>query len=440
MRDGKKITQNIIWLMFDSFFILFLQFVVGVKVANYYGANLYGKYSYAVSLIAFAAIFFELINGRVIKKFYNGDNFDRVVYNVNLFRNTIAIILFISIFIFRFFIKMDSILFYMLVFMCLDNVLVTSTSGIENFFEFKLESKRIVISNNIVKLISYVLQYIGMLFGMGIIFLPIIRCIGNFIRMIILKYQYRKNYLSNIEIKKEKFDKVLIYKMIYDSRFLWISFISFLVYTQIDRIMIEHYMGEAEVGIYTIGFQLSGILAILIGPVQNSLFPKMLELYRKDYKGYYDFYLFANSCMTQLYIFLTLLSIVVVKLLFGYVYTAQYLGAIDVYIILAFSILVKANGSLQTGHMTLKDITKKSAYKTFVSLIINVGLNAILIKKYGVNGAAIATLITQIIALLIMDFFIPEYREHAWIQLKSFNTFAFVKQGYNFFKRGGRDV
>lgn len=440
MGEGKKITQNIAWLMFDSFFILFLQFVVGVKVANYYGAELYGKYSYAVSLIAFAAIFFELINGRVIKKFYDGDNFDKIVHNVNVFRNSIAIFLFVSIFIFRIFVKMDNLLFYMLVFMCLDNILVTSTSGIENFFEFKLESKRIVISNNIVKLISYVLQYIGMLLGMGIVFLPIIRCIGNFIRMLILKYQYRKEYLKNIERKKDRFDRRLIYRMVYDSRFLWIGFISFLVYSQIDRIMIKHYMGEADVGIYTIGFQLAGILAILIGPVQNSLFPKMLELYRKDYKGYYNFYLFANSCMTQLYLVLTLISIVVVKLLFGYVYSAQYLGAIDVYIILAFSILVKANGSLQTGHMTLKDITKKSAYKTFISLVINVVLNVILIKKYGVNGAAIATLITQIISLIIMDFFIPEYREHAWIQLKSFNTFVFVKKGYNLIKRGGRDV
>ena len=64
----KKITKNIGWLIFDQFFILFLQFIVGVKIANYYGAEVYGKYSYALSLVAFSGIFFELLNSRVIKK------------------------------------------------------------------------------------------------------------------------------------------------------------------------------------------------------------------------------------------------------------------------------------------------------------------------------------------------------------------------------------
>lgn len=53
----RKVIQNIGWLMFDKFFILFLQFIVGVKVANYYGAELYGKYAYAISLVAFSEIF-----------------------------------------------------------------------------------------------------------------------------------------------------------------------------------------------------------------------------------------------------------------------------------------------------------------------------------------------------------------------------------------------
>ena len=78
--------------------------------------------------------------------------------------------------------------------------------------------------------------------------------------------------------------------------------------------------------------------------------------------------------------------------------------------------------------MTLKNITKKSFYKTLISLILNIILNALLIPRYGIDGAAIATLITQFIALFLIDFFIAEYREQAWIQLKSFNTFYLLKE------------
>ena len=53
--------------------------------------------------------------------------------------------------------------------------------------------------------------------------------------------------------------------------------------------------------------------------------------------------------------------------------------------------------------------------------MINIVLNYIFIKKYGVIGAAISTSITHFITLFVLDFFIKEYREQAGIQLRSLN-------------------
>lgn len=436
MNNGiKKIINNIGWLIFDKVFILLLQFFVGVKIANYYGATLFGQYSYAISLVAFSNIFFELINSRVLKKYYTKNNFNILVFNTNFFKNSIAIILFFIPIIYKFFYKIDDTLFCLLLLLCLDNVLMTATSGIENFFEYKLEAKRIVISNNIVKIISYFLQYICMILNKGIIFIAIVRCIGSLIRVIILKYQYNSSYLGKLENKSVKLDIKLIVKIIDESKYLWFSFVSFLIYTQTDRLMINHYLGVEEVGVYTIGMQLSSILAILIGPIQNSLFPKFLELYRNDYQKYYNFYKLTNTIITQFYLIITLISIIVVKYTFKYVYSSQYDGAILIYSILAFSVFIKANGSLQTSHMTIKNITKKSFYKTLVSLILNIILNILLIPKYGINGAAIATLITQFIALFLIDFFIKEYQEQAIIQLKSLNLIYLIKEIKKYLKK-----
>lgn len=436
MNNGiKKIINNIGWLIFDKVFILLLQFFVGVKIANYYGATLFGQYSYAISLVAFSNIFFELINSRVLKKYYTKNNFNILVFNTNFFKNSIAIILFFIPIIYKFFYKIDDTLFCLLLLLCLDNVLMTATSGIENFFEYKLEAKRIVISNNIVKIISYFLQYICMILNKGIIFIAIVRCIGSLIRVIILKYQYNSSYLGKLENKSVKLDIKLIVKIIDESKYLWFSFVSFLIYTQTDRLMINYYLGVEEVGVYTIGMQLSNILAILIGPIQNSLFPKFLELYRNDYQKYYNFYKLTNTIITQFYLIITLISIIVVKYTFKYVYSSQYDGAILIYSILAFSVFIKANGSLQTSHMTIKNITKKSFYKTLVSLILNIILNILLIPKYGINGAAIATLITQFIALFLIDFFIKEYQEQAIIQLKSLNLIYLIKEIKKYLKK-----
>ncbi|MCJ8342949.1 MAG: polysaccharide biosynthesis C-terminal domain-containing protein, partial [Cetobacterium sp.] len=85
------------------------------------------------------------------------------------------------------------------------------------------------------------------------------------------------------------------------------------------------------------------------------------------------------------------------------------------------------NGALQTGHMTLKKITKKSFYKTLVGLILNVSLNLYLIPKFKIDGAALATAITQFVTLFLMDYFIPEYREQFFIQVKSLNPLNLIK-------------
>lgn len=238
----KKLLFNILWLVFDKIFILLLQFFVGVKIANYYGATLFGQYSYAISLVAFSNIFFELINSRVLKKYYTKENFNILVFNTNFFKNSIAIILFFIPIIYKFFYKIDNTLFYLLILLCLDNILMTATSGIENFFEYKLEAKRIVISNNIVKIISYFLQYICMILNKGIIFIAIVRCIGSLVRVIILKHQYNSSYLGKLENKSVKLDIELIVKIIDESKYLWFSFVSFLIYTQTDRLMINHYL------------------------------------------------------------------------------------------------------------------------------------------------------------------------------------------------------
>lgn len=423
----KKITKNIGWLIFDQFFILFLQFIVGVKVANYYGADIYGKYAYAASLVGFSGIFFEILNSRVIKKYYTEENFNNIVYNITFFKNTIAIILFLVPIGLKLFIGIDNTLFFLLIFMCLDNILSTTTFGIENFFEYKLESRRIVISNNIVKVISYSLQYICMELNMKIVIIPIVRCIGSFIRVCLLKYQYKNNYIVD-KNKKKELDINLLWKMIDEGKMLWVSFVAFLIYTQMDKMMIKYYLGEKEIGIYSIGVALSSIFAILIGPIQNSIYPKMLELYKKNKEEYYKFYLKVNTIVTYLYLILAVISIFVMKCLFKYVYSTEYNGAIMVYSILTISVLVKANAIFQMSHMVIKNITKKSFYKTLTGLIMNTILNMILIPKYGINGAAIATTITHFMTLICMDCFITEYREHFFMQVKSFNIFnIFIK-------------
>lgn len=419
-----KILKNIGWLLFDKVFILILQFFIGVKIANYYGSDNFGMYNYAISIIAFSSILFELLNDRVIKKFFEDQKFSLVVFNVNIFRNFMAILILAFTIIAGFLLKLSTLFYYTLIFLCIDNLLITSTQGIEIYFDYKLNSKNLVILNNIVKLLSYSLQYVFVILGYSILIIPIVRCLGSFIRLVILKYMYKVIYL-----KKEKIELnlnfILIKDIIKESFFLWLTFIGFLIYTQTDKIMLGSMLGNKEVGIYSIAGNLTQVLIILITPIQISIFPKMLELYRKNYKEYYRFYFNVNFIITQSYLFLSVLSIIVVNILFLKIFSTEYILAIPTYAILTVSVFFRANGALQTTHVTIKNITKKIFYKTMAGSVVNIILNYIFIKTHGVIGAALSTAIAHFLTLFVMDFFIKEYREQAWIQLKSLNPFYF---------------
>lgn len=420
---NNPVVKNIIWLVMDKFLMLFLQFFVGIKVANYYGSETYGVYAYAGAVVAFFPIVLEIINPRVIKEYY-GEDFNHVVSCVTTIRNICSFVLLLGVIVYGMVFNISRELYYLLVLLSLDSFLICWTFGIENYFEFKLLSKKTVVANNIVKVLAYILQYIGIMLQFTIVIIPIIRVIGSLIRGIILKRAYFKEYGERI---KFILDKSLTFKMIGESYYLWISFVAFIIYTQIDKIMIGNMLGDREVGIYTIGLQLSSILAILIGPFQNSIYPKLMEAYKRDYNEYKKIYLKSNTLFTQIYILGGILSIFVVKWLFPYLYSSEYRGAILTYSILTISIFFKANGALQTGHMTLKKITKKSFYKTLVGLILNVSLNLYLIPKFKIDGAALATAITQFVTLFLMDYFIPEYREQFFIQVKSLNPLNLIK-------------
>ena len=427
-----KILKNIFWIFFDKLFLAILQFFVGTKIANYYGSESFGIYNLAITIVSFSTLFFELISERVIKKFFLYHKFNLIVYNINFFRNTISVILFLlTVFFGKIYIT-NQLFYYTLILLCFDNILLTTTSGIEIYFNYKLNSKNIVILNNIIKLISYTGQYIGILLNYSIIMVPITRCLGSIIRIFVLKKMYKTNYLKDKK-SKLKINIVLLVKMYKESIYLWLGFLGSLVYTQMDKLMLGGMLGNKAVGVYSVAVTLSQFLAIIIFPIQVSIYPKMLELYKKNKKEYYIFYQKCNILITQFYLITSILSIFVVKALFLKIYSFEYVDAISIYSVLTVSVFFKANGALQTGHVTIRNIAKKTVYKTFSGLIINMILNYYFIKKFGIIGAALATAITNFITLFLLDFFIKEYYRQAIIQLKSLNIFN-LKDMKNMFK------
>lgn len=419
-----SIKNNIGWLIFDKIFILILQFVVGVKIANHYGSYQYGKYSYALSIIAFVPMLLEIINTRIVKLYFYKYNFNIIVSVVSTFKNLISIIIFIGILFSRCILNYDIELYWILVILSLDNIFASMTLGIENYFDYKLQSRYIVISNNIVKIVSYTMQYLAIIFNLSVIMIPIARCFGDLFRAFILKYQYQAKYCI---INKFMLNKKIIIKMINESILIWFSLISYTIASNIDRIMLKNLLDLESVGIYSIANQLVSILLIIIGPFQNTIFSELIKIYNSDKFLYKKKYIYFTKVLTGIYIIGIPISFLVLQKGFKYVFSSDYNQAVSLYMILSLVALVKANVFLRSSHLVLSNNRSLILKSETIAAVINIFLNYILINRYGVKGAAISTLISQIISLWVVDIFSKEGRKLLNYHLKGFWIFNIFK-------------
>lgn len=418
-----KLLKNILWLLFDKVFILFLQFFVGVKIANYYGSEIYGNYTYAMSIIAFSPVFLEIINARVVKKYYDDNDIGIVIRSVTLLKKIVSVFIVIICIVISLFSSNKELLVFLII-LSINNMFIVSTFGLENYFEFKLESKYVVIANNLIKLVSYIFQFLLISMNYSIIYIPIVRLIGSFIRIFIIHFYARK---LNIRRLDDRFDFNILRNIIVESRYLWISSISFIIYTKIDSIMIANILGTKEVGIYYIGLQLMKMTSILIIPYANSLFPKLLLAYKENNIVFEKMYVKYTCIITYTYLIILIISNIGVPLLFGFVFNKEYNQAIQIYFILSMTILIRAHYSLRGSYFTINNYTQIMLYGTLMGAFFNIILNFILIPIYGMNGAAIATVLSPLISVNIPGFIFKEGRKQLMLSYCSLNVIKLVK-------------
>ncbi|MGC9336693.1 MAG: lipopolysaccharide biosynthesis protein [Candidatus Cloacimonadia bacterium] len=172
-----------------------------------------------------------------------------------------------------------------------------------------------------------------------------------------------------------------------------------------DRYILKLLVDYREVGLYNLGYKIAGILNVLfIQSFSLALLPIAYKMYgQKGDKRYYSkmltYFVFV-LCWAGLA--LTLFGREIVELL---ALNPDYWAAYQVvpYIVLGY-IFSGARSVVNIG-LYLKRKTSYIAYNTIGAAILNIGLNFLLIPKYKMMGAAIATIIS-FVALYIASYFV----------------------------------
>lgn len=207
--------------------------------------------------------------------------------------------------------------------------------------------------------------------------------------------------LNRNDFEFKSFDKKIMKELFKIGLPLLPTFLIYWVYNSMDRVMINRMLGSVDLGVYSVGAKVASVSQLVYtafaGGWQYFAFSTMkdsdqVELNSKvfEYLGIISFSLFI---IAQPFI----------KPVFNLFFTGEYIRGSEVFSYLFLSPLMLMLFQIIANQVI---VIKKSYLSTLAlsfGAVLNIGLNYILIKNYGISGAALSTLLSYIISVLFMS-------------------------------------
>lgn len=178
---------------------------------------------------------------------------------------------------------------------------------------------------------------------------------------------------------------------------LGLAFIMVQVYYLIDTILLGFLSGDVAVGRYSAAYRIITFVQGLGGWYFESVFPAMSRSYKRspnDLPGFLN----ASTVMTTLVaIPLAIVGTVLAKPMINLFYSAQYGGSDRVFQILIWAIAVEIVGMNFGYGLMACDREKPYLAAVSVGALTSLILNLVLIPRWGIVGAAVTRLVTEIL-------------------------------------------
>lgn len=414
----QKIIGNTSWLFADKIIRMGLGLFVGVWVVKYLGPSNYGILSYTISLVAlFSFMTASGIESIVTRELVrNPSKKDKILGSVVFIKLVGSFLALILIPYLVYIIRPGDNLMFVLVLITACGFIFQAFDAIDYWFQSQILSKYTVWVRSIAFFVASLAKILLIVFKASLVAFAIVGTFEIFIGALGLVLIYRRN---GFKIARLRIDFFVIKMVLRDGWPLLLSSLAIIIYLRIDQVMIGQMLGNREVGLYSAAVMLSEVWYFIPMAIASSVFPSILnaketeEIYNKHLKMLYD--LMAG---------ISILMGIVVSFSSGWIistlYGAQYAESEFVLSIYIWAGIPVFLGVASSQYLIAENFTKISFYRTMIGSITNVMLNFFLIPIYGINGSAIATLISYFMA----TFFIvlpKETRKQGVFLLNSLN-------------------
>ena len=285
---------------------------------------------------------------------------------------------------------------------------------IQYWFQAKLMSKYTAVVSVVVYILISIYKVVLLFTKQSIYWFAVSNAIDHTIIGIALLFIYHCKSQNRL-----CFSFARAKKLFAKSKYFIVASMMVTIFAQTDKIMLRFMMNDTATGIYSAASSCAGVTSFVFAAIIDSMRPTIIENKIKSYPTYeinicrlYSIIIYLALAQSM---FMTLFAKPIVWVLYG---DAYFNSAAPLRIIVWQSTFSYV-GSVRNVWMLAEE---KQQYLWIINLCgasVNIVLNVFFIRRWGVEGAAFASVITQIFTNFIMGLIIKNIRYNNWLIVKS---------------------
>ena len=186
-------------------------------------------------------------------------------------------------------------------------------------------------------------------------------------------------------------------------------YLSQVILNSSDKLMLDHFIGAASAGLYSIAHSITGVVSIITQSINSSLIPYTLQSIKNGTVKKLNSVVLGCSALVAVVCELIVLFAREGILIFA---TEEYMDAVWFVAPLAFSVQISFVTGLVGNIMFYYEKTKEMSTITMIIAVINIVLNFTGIKLFGYVAVGYATLITNFIKFLMTYSAVKKYEKN----------------------------
>lgn len=420
---SSKFIKNAGWIMFAQIYQMLLSLVIGVISARYLGPSNYGTINYAASYISFFSIICALgLEGVVVREIIDDKGKGGIVLGSSIVMRFVAgFFSMLAVCVLVYFVNPGDRTLIIVTFLQSLVLLFNAFHIIDTWYQAYLRSK---VSTTI-KCIAYTCMSAYRIYllvaGKSVEWFAFATSLDALIIAVLFLIKYKKDGEYKLEfsigISKNLFER---------SHHLIISMLMAVIYSQMDRVMIGKMIDQTHVGYYSAAVTICNMWLFIPQAIANSARPIIMDLKDKDEELYRRRIKQLNAVTFWIGLLFAVAITGFSNLIIVVLYGSEYTLARIPLILLIWSTVFSSMSYTRAIWMICENKQKYTKNILFVGLIVNLVLNTVGIQTIGMNGAAVATTITEFVCCFIAPLLFKETREYVGYIVESLNIFNLI--------------